>query len=80
MFVAGRKKLPAQILRSALEKMQLLHAARNLDDLRVPPGNKLKKMQGNWDGYQSIRINQQYRVLFVWQEGDAFEVIVTDPH
>jgi toxin HigB-1 len=57
-----------------------LDLAQALDDLRVPPGNRLEKLSGDRAGQHSIRINRQYRVCFVWEEGDAHEVEVTDYH
>lgn len=57
-----------------------LDAAESLEDLRVPPGNRLKKLSGERAGQYSIRINRQYRICFLWEAGDAYEVEVTDYH
>ena len=58
----------------------LLHAAGNVQELRVPPGNRLEKLKGDRAGQYSIRINDQWRICFEWRSGDAYEVEVTDYH
>ncbi len=58
----------------------MLDVAARLDDLRVPPGNRLEKLKGNREGQYSIRINDQYRICFSWQDGDAYEVEIVDYH
>ena len=58
----------------------MLHSAGRLEDLRIPPGNRLEPLHGNRRGQHSIRINDQFRVCFVWREGDAYEVEITDYH
>ncbi len=58
----------------------MLHAAAGLDDLRVPPGNQLEKLYGNRKGQHSIRVNDQYRVCFVWRSGHAYNVELVDYH
>jgi proteic killer suppression protein len=58
----------------------MLHAARNLDDLKVPPRNKLHKLIGDRAGQHAIRINDQYRVCFTWRDGHAHDVEITDYH
>ena len=68
------------IARSALRKLRLLHRAKNLDDLRVPPGNRLELLRGNRAGQHSIRVNDQYHICFRWDRGDAYEVELTDYH
>ena len=74
------RKLPSQILRPALRKLLVLDAADSLQDLRVPPGNRLEKLKGNRRGQHSIRINDQWRICFEWRDGDAYSVEVTDYH
>ncbi len=64
----------------ALKKLLILHAAERLDDLMVPPGNRLEKLKGNRAGQHSIRINDQWRVCFRWQDGDAYDVEIVDYH
>ena len=71
------RKLPADIQGIALRK---LHAARALQDLRVPPGNRLEKLKGNRAGQYSIRVNDQWRVCFRWERGDAHAVSIVDYH
>ncbi len=74
------KKLPRQIHRSAMRKLLILDAAERLQDLRIPPGNRLEKLKGNRQGQHSIRINDQWRVCFRWRDGDAYEVEIVDYH
>lgn len=74
------RKLPQDIQRTALRKLWMLDAATDLNALRVPPANRLEALQGNRKGQYSIRINQQWRVCFRGQDGDAYDVeIVDDP-
>ena len=68
------------IERSARRKLLYLNHARTLDDLRVPPGNRLKALHGERRGQHSIRINDQWRICFRWKEGDAFDVEIVDYH
>jgi toxin HigB-1 len=74
------KKIPQDLQRSALRKLLILHAEASLDDLRSPPGNRLEASRGNRTGQHSIRINDQWRVCFVWQESNAWEVEIVDYH
>ncbi len=74
------KKLPRPVERVALRRLLLLDAAESLDDLRVPPGNRLEKLRGDRKGQYSIRINDQWRVCFRWEDGDAYDVEITDYH
>ena len=74
------RRLPRQIQRVARRKLLLLHQARRLDDLRVPPGNRLEALKGDRVGRQSIRINDQWRILFRWLAEDAFDVEIVDYH
>lgn len=64
----------------ALRKLFLLDAAEKLEDLRIPPGNQLERLAGDRKGQYSIRINDQWRVCFRWEEGDAYEVEIVDYH
>jgi proteic killer suppression protein len=73
-------KLARPLRRAALRKLLLLDAATALDDLRVPPGNRLEKLAGDREGQYSIRINDQYRVCFRWDEGGAYDVEIVDYH
>lgn len=74
------RRLPSEIHRRGLRKLLMLDAAVTLQDLRVPPGNRLEKLKGDREGQYSIRINDQWRVCFEWREGDAYEVEITDYH
>jgi toxin HigB-1 len=73
-------KLARPLQRAALRKLLLLDAAESLDDLRVPPGNRLEKLAGDRQGQYSIRVNDQYRVCFRWAGGDAHDVEIVDYH
>jgi toxin HigB-1 len=68
------------IERVARRKLLYLHAARKLEDLRVPPGNHLKALVGDRSGQHSIRINDKWRICFVWRDGEAYEVEIVDYH
>ena len=74
------KAFSPDLQRATLRKLELLNAAISLDDLRVPPGNRLEKLSGDREGQYSIRINDQYRVCFVWKEGNAYNVEISDYH
>lgn len=74
------RKLPTQILDSAIFKLDILNAATSLDDLRSPPGNRLEALRGDYKGYHSIRINAQWRIVFRWQDSSAFDVAIVDYH
>lgn len=66
--------------RPARRKLYFLHRARTLQDLLVPPGNRLEALSGNRDGQYSIRINDQWRICFRWLDGDAYDVEIVDYH
>lgn len=74
------RKLPSDLSRVALRKLLMLDAATTLDDLRVPPANRLEKLKGDREGQFSIRINDQWRVCFAWREGHAYDVEIVDYH
>ena len=74
------RKLPQNIQRIAARKLELLNAASVLDTLRVPPGNRLEALSGDRIGQHSIRINLQWRLCFIWRDGNAFEVEIIDYH
>ena len=76
----SRRRPPANLRRAALRKLLMIDSAGSLDDLRVPPGNRLEQLKGDRKGQYSIRINDQLRVCFVWREGNAYEVEITDYH
>lgn len=73
-------RLPPEIQRSAHRKLLVLHAAETLQDLANPPSNHLEKLSGSREGQHSIRINDQWRICFVWQAGDAYDVEIVDYH
>jgi proteic killer suppression protein len=73
-------RLLQDLYQMALRKLLLLDAAEKLEDLRIPPGNQLERLAGDRKGQHSIRINNQWRVCFRWEEGDAYEVEIVDYH
>ena len=74
------KRLPSELRKRAREKLDMIHAAVDVEDLRIPPSNRLEKLAGDRNGQWSIRINGQWRICFVWREGDAYDVEITDYH
>lgn len=74
------RKFPPDIQATALRKLMMLNRSRTLTDLRVPPANRLEQLKGKRAGQWSIRINQQWRVCFVWRDGDAENVEIVDYH
>ena len=74
------KKLPRNMQPLALRKMILIHRAVDINDLRIPPGNRLEQLSGNRKGQYSIRINKQWRICFRWMDNNAFDVEITDYH
>ena len=81
MFSRRRsRKLPHDIQQAALRKLRMLNRSVTLNDLRVPPANRLEKLKGDRVGQHSIRINERWRICFEWRDGDAFEVEIVDYH
>ena len=74
------RKLPSDIQQVALRKLRMVNNAININDLRVPPANRLEKLGKDREGQYSIRINDQWRICFEWKSGDAFNVEITDYH
>ena len=74
------RRLPSQIQALAIQKLDILNAAQEIDDLRSPPGNRLKLLKGKLSGFYSIRINEQWRITFQWQESNAHSVKIVDYH
>lgn len=74
------RKLPEDIQRTALRKLKYLSSAVSLEDLKVPPNNRLEALTGNRAGQYSIRINRQFRICFRWQNGNAVDVEIVDYH
>lgn len=73
-------KLPQNIQRLAARKLEMLDGAGDFDDLKSPPGNRLEALSGNRTGQHSIRVNDQWRICFIWRDGNAHEVEITDYH
>jgi proteic killer suppression protein len=71
---------PASLRNVAKRKLAALHAAVSVEDLRIPPGNRLEQLRGDRIGQHSIRINDQFRVCFLWRDGNAHDVEITDYH
>ncbi len=74
------RKLPSDIQQIALRKLRMLNRSQSLQDLRVPPSNRLEKLLGDRQGQYSIRINNQWRICFIWQDSDAYNVEIVDYH
>ncbi len=73
-------KLPADIQQRARRKLRMINQARTVQDLSVPPGNRLEPLQGDFSGFWSIRINQQWRIVFRWEDGLKHQVKIIDYH
>ena len=81
LYVTGRsRRLPQPVCNIGLRKLDYLNAAVSVNDLRVPPGNRLEQLHGRLKGTYSIRINDQFRLVFRFKDGDAFDVTITDYH
>lgn len=74
------RKIPSQITKIALKKLDMLNAAEQLDELKVPPGNRLEALKGNFKGFYSIRINSQWRIIFQWDNRKVSQVQIIDYH
>jgi proteic killer suppression protein len=74
------RKLPSDIQQVALRKLRMINRAETLQDLRVPPANRLERLVGNREGQYSIRVNNQWRICFEWQDGEASDVEIVDYH
>ncbi|UOB16355.1 type II toxin-antitoxin system RelE/ParE family toxin [Abyssalbus ytuae] len=74
------KKLPADIQNVARRKLRMINNAQNINDLRIPPANRLEKLSGNLKKYYSIQINKRWRIIFIWNNDNAFEVQIVDYH
>jgi len=81
LFVSGKsKRLPSDLLRRAIRRLEFIHFANGINDLLVPPSNRLHTLKGNRKGQHSISINDQWRICFRFIEGDAYDVEITDYH
>ena len=74
------RRLPTDIQKAAFRKLRMLNRSSSVEDLRVPPGNRLEALSGNRKGQHSIRINDQWRICFVWRNGGAHDVEIVDYH
>ncbi|MGZ5242667.1 MAG: type II toxin-antitoxin system RelE/ParE family toxin [Bacteroidia bacterium] len=74
------KKLPPDIQQVARRKLRMINNAQNINDLRIPPANHLEKLSGNLKDFHSIRVNKQWRIIFKWENDNAFEVEIIDYH
>ena len=77
---ARTRRIPSDIRQRALDRLTALNAAARLDDLRSPPSNRLEQLRGDLAGFWSIRVNDQWRIIFKWTDGQASEVSLTDYH
>ena len=81
LYTTGKsRKLPADIMRQTLRKLEQINSAGKIEDLMTFPGNRFEQMKGRMKGKYSIRINDQWRVLFSFTEGNAYDVEITDYH
>ena len=74
------RHFPPSVVRGALRKLDVIEAAQHLQDLRMPPGNRLESLKGDLQGFHSIRVNDQWRIIFRWSENSAYQVSLTDYH
>ena len=74
------KKLPREIQETARRKLRMINNSIDIGDLRIPPANRLEKLKGDLKEFYSIRINNQWRIVFKWENGNAFEVEIVDYH
>ncbi|QTX04214.1 type II toxin-antitoxin system RelE/ParE family toxin [Agromyces archimandritae] len=74
------KRVDRNVQRATLRKLEMIHAANDVEDLRIPPGNRLEQLTGNRRGQHCIRVNTQWRICFVWRNGGAEDVELVDYH
>ncbi len=74
------KKFPPNIWKRAVRKLDMIRRAKTLEDLKIPPSNRLEALKGDLEGFYSIRINEQYRIIFRFENGDAYDVAIVDYH
>jgi len=74
------KKLPLDIQQKGRRKLRMLNSSQDVNDLKIPPSNRLEKLSGNLKDYYSIRINNQWRVIFIWENNNAYQVEIKDYH
>lgn len=78
--MGGSRRYSSSVRKAALRKLDMLNVATQLNDLRSPPGNRLQALRGNWSGWHSIRVNDQFRIVFRWLEPNAHDVRLIDYH
>ena len=74
------KRIPIEIQNVARRKLRMINNSNDINDLRIPPANRLEKLKGNLSNYYSIRINNQWRIIFIWENNDAYDVKIIDYH
>lgn len=74
------RKVPKELHNVAQRKLDMLNAASEINDLRIPPSNRLERLKGDLKDYYSIRVNDQWRITFIWKDGDVFDVQIVDYH
>ncbi|MGO3181608.1 MAG: type II toxin-antitoxin system RelE/ParE family toxin [Aequorivita sp.] len=74
------QKMPIEIQKVGRRKLRMLNSSQDISDLRIPPSNRLEKLSGKLNGFYSIRINKQWRIIFLWEKGNASEVEIIDYH
>jgi proteic killer suppression protein len=81
IWLGGRvRRIPNEIQNIARRKLRMINNSQNINDLRVPPANRLEKLSGNLRNYYSIRINDQWRIIFKWVNGNALDIKIVDYH
>ena len=81
IFIIGKsKRLPSDLIKKAIRRLEYIHYSTTLNDLKVPPNNRLHALKGDRKGQHSISINEQWRICFRFAEGDAYDVEITDYH
>ena len=74
------RRFPSDIIQAALRRLDMLNSAQSIEDLYAPPGNHLHRLRGEFKDYHAIRVNDQWRIIFIWREHDTYEVSLTDYH
>lgn len=74
------KKLPSEIQNIVRRKLRMINNAQEITDLKIPPANRLEKLKGNLSDYHSIRVNNQWRLIFIWKNNDAYDIRTVDYH
>lgn len=80
LFFEGQSRKWGHIAKPSMRRLAMLHRAESIEELRIPPSNRLKPLHGDYSGWHSIRINDQYRICFIWRDGHAYGVIIVDYH